>query len=94
MASRRILHSGNLVRGICAGDRKLFMEKYYDSQKYMELGTCFVREDSLKGWSSQNRWWMNQKTTKEGQEIFDLKPLTEEEIAWLEEHFMDFAREQ
>lgn len=47
MASRRILHSGNLVRGICAGDRKLFMEKYYDSQKYMELGTCFVREDIL-----------------------------------------------
>lgn len=45
MASGRILHSGNLVRGICAGDRKLFMEKYYDSQKYMELGTCFVRED-------------------------------------------------
>lgn len=37
---------------------------------------------------------MNQKTSKEGQEIFDLKPLTEEEIAWLEEHFMDFAREQ
>lgn len=31
---------------------------------------------------------------QEGQEIFDLKPLTEEEIAWLEEHFMDFAREQ
>ena len=29
---------------------------------------------------------MTQKTTKEGQEIFDLKPLTEEEI---EEHFMD-----
>ena len=28
---------------------------------------------------------------QEGQEIFDL---TEEEIAWLEEHFMDFAREQ
>ena len=42
MASRRILHSGNLVRGICAGDRKLFMERYYDSQKYMELGTCFI----------------------------------------------------
>lgn len=37
---------------------------------------------------------MTQKTTKEGQEIFDLKPLMEEEIAWLEEHFMDFAREQ
>ena len=37
---------------------------------------------------------MNQKTIKESQEIFDLKPFTEEEIAWLEEHFMDFAREQ
>lgn len=37
---------------------------------------------------------MTQKTTKEGQEIFDLKPLMEEEIAWLEEHFMDFARER
>lgn len=47
MASGRILHSGNLVRGICAGDRKLFMEKYYDPEKYMELGTCFVREDIL-----------------------------------------------
>ena len=34
------------------------------------------------------------KTTKEGQEIFDLKPLTEEEIVWLEDHFMDFCREQ
>lgn len=32
--------------------------------------------------------------SKEGQEIFDLKPLTEEEKAWLEEHFMDFVREQ
>lgn len=31
---------------------------------------------------------------KEGQEIFDLKPLTKEEIVWLEEHFIDFAREQ
>lgn len=25
MASGRTLHSGNLVRGICAGDRKLFI---------------------------------------------------------------------
>lgn len=40
---RVILHSGNLVRGICAGD----MEKYYDPEKYMELGTCFVREDGV-----------------------------------------------
>lgn len=31
---------------------------------------------------------------QEGQEIFDLKPLTKEEISWLEEHFIDFAREQ
>lgn len=30
MASGRILHSGNLVRGFQVGDRKLFMEKYYD----------------------------------------------------------------
>lgn len=28
-----------LVRGICAGDRKLFMEKY------MELGTCILLKD-------------------------------------------------
>lgn len=35
MEPKRTLHSGNLVRG----DRKLFMEKYYDPEKYMELGT-------------------------------------------------------
>lgn len=45
MEPKRTLHSGNLVRGVHAGDRKLFMEKYYDPEKYMELGTCFVRED-------------------------------------------------
>ena len=53
MEPKRTLHSGNLVRGFHVGDRKLFMEKYYD-----------------------------------------LKPLTKEEVAWLEEHFIDFAREQ
>lgn len=37
---------------------------------------------------------MNQKTQQEGQEIFDLKPFTKEEIAWVEKHFIDFAREQ
>lgn len=47
MEPKRTLHSGNLVRGVHAGDRKLFMEKYYDPEKYMELGTCFVREDIL-----------------------------------------------
>lgn len=45
MASVRTLHSGNLVRNVQVGDRKLFMEKYYDPEKYIELGTCFVRED-------------------------------------------------
>ena len=39
MEPKRTLHSGNLVRGICAGD--------------MELGTCFVREDSFKGWEEE-----------------------------------------
>ena len=34
------------------------------------------------------------KTIKEGYRNFDLKLLTEEEKTWLEEHFMDFAREQ
>lgn len=29
------------------------MEKYYDPEKYMELGTCFVREDSFKGWEEE-----------------------------------------
>lgn len=38
--------------------------------------------------------FLDQKIEIEGQEIFDLKPLTKEEIAWLEEHFIDFAREQ
>lgn len=45
MEPKRTLHSGNLVRGFHVGDRKLFMKKYYDPEKYMELGTCFVRED-------------------------------------------------
>ena len=31
---------------------------------------------------------------KKNEEIFDLKSLTKEEVAWLEEHFIDFAREQ
>ena len=30
---------------------------------------------------------------QEGYRNFDLKPLTEEGVAWLEEHFMDFCRE-
>lgn len=38
--------------------------------------------------------FLDQKIEMEKQEIFDLKPLTKEEIAWLEEHFIDFAREQ
>lgn len=41
---------------------------------------------------SLKRWWMGGR--KMNQEIFDLKSLTKEEVAWLEEHFIDFAREQ
>lgn len=37
MEPKRTLHSGNLVRGVHAGDRKLFMEKYYDPEKYIVL---------------------------------------------------------
>lgn len=89
MASGRILYSGNLVRGFHVGDRKLFMDNLFCQRRWESFY-------SLKGWSPQNRRWMGrkmtQKTTKEGQEIFDLKPLTEEEIVWLEEHFMDFDR--
>lgn len=44
----------------------------------MELGTCFVREDGRK--------------KNELGRLGDFR--SEEEIAWLEEHFMDFAREQ
>lgn len=36
MEPKRTLHSGNLVRGIYAGDRKLFMEKYYDPKSLTE----------------------------------------------------------
>lgn len=41
MKPRRTLHSGNLVRGFHVGDRKLFMEKYYDPERYMELGAFY-----------------------------------------------------
>ena len=79
MEPKRTLHSGNLVRCICAGDRKLFMEKYY-----MELGTCFVREDGkvfilLKDIRQMGGRKMNQKTQQEGYRNFNLKSLTEEE---------------
>lgn len=37
MEPKRTLHSGNLVRGFHVGDRKLFMEKYYDPEKYIVL---------------------------------------------------------
>lgn len=83
MASVRILHSGNLVRNVYAGD----MEKYYDPEKYMFCQRRRKSFCSLKG-----RRWMGRR--KMNQEIFDLKPLTKEEVAWLEEHFIDFAREQ
>lgn len=41
--------------------------------------------------------FLDQKTEmekcEEGYRNFDLKPLTKEEVAWLEEHFIDFCRE-
>ena len=61
-------------------------------EKYMELGTCFVREDGKvfillrDGVRKMGGRKMNQKTIKEGQEIFDLKSLTKEEVAY----FIDF----
>ena len=82
MEPKRTLHSGNLVRGVHAGDRKLFMEKYYDPQRYMELGTCFVREDGkifilLK--DGVHKIDGRKKNQQEGYRNFNLKSLTEEE---------------
>lgn len=132
MASGRILHSGNLIRGVFVGDEDTFRKRFYDSKRTMEIGTTFIRDDGAifvvlndnivkisDGFQEipkellilpkepektgdrkrleeicNNEIENSVKTIKEGQEIFDLKPLTEEEIAWLEEHFMDFAREQ
>lgn len=73
MEPKRTLHSGNLVRGI-----ESFL---WRNEKYMELGTCFVREDSLKERSPQD----------ELGRLGDFR--SKEEVAWLEEHFIDFARE-
>ena len=60
MEPKRTLHSGNLVRGICAGDRKLFIllrdgVHKIDGRKKNELGrlgdfrskTSYRRRDSL-----------------------------------------------
>lgn len=95
MEPKRTLHSGNLVRGFHVGDRKLFMEKYYDGIRNLFCQRRWESFYSFKGRSSQDRRWMGgRKMNQEGQEIFDLKSLTKEEVAWLEEHFIDFAREQ
>ena len=45
MASGRILHSGNLVRGVFVGDEDTFRKRFYDSKRTMEIGTTFVRDD-------------------------------------------------
>lgn len=42
MESKRILYTGNLVRGIYAGDRKLFMEKYYDLKPLTKEEVAFL----------------------------------------------------
>lgn len=83
MEPKRTLHSGASAQEI---ENFLWRNRSIWNQELVLLEKIF---------SSQDRRWMGRrKITKEGQEIFDLKPLTEEEIAWLEEHFMDFAREQ
>ena len=69
MEPKRTLHSGNLVRCIYAGD----MEKYY-----MELGTCFVREDILLK-DGVHKIDGRKKNQQEGYRNFNLKSLTEEE---------------
>lgn len=38
MEPKRTLHSGNLVSGFHVGDRKLFMEKYYDIVLLEKMG--------------------------------------------------------
>ena len=54
------------------------MEKYYDPEKYMELGTCFVREDILLR-DGVHKIDGRKKNELENQEIFDPKSLIEEE---------------
>ena len=45
MAPERTLYSGNRVKGVYVGNRDLFMKKFYDPQRMMEIGTTFVRDD-------------------------------------------------
>lgn len=55
------------------------MEKYYDPEKYMELGTCFDGVHKMGG----------RKMNQEGYRNFNLKSLTEEEerLYWQEGSF-------
>lgn len=52
------------------------MEKYYDPEKYMELGTCFVREDGKVFILLRDG---RKKNQQEGYRNFNLKSLTEAE---------------
>lgn len=52
MEPKRTLHSGNLVRGVHAGDRKLFMEKYFID---------FAREQYLVRWDEALKIAQRQK---------------------------------
>lgn len=38
MEPKRTLHSGNLVRNICVGDRKLFIKKLVDAEVILVRG--------------------------------------------------------
>lgn len=49
----------------------------------MELGTCFVREDGKVFILLRDK-----------NELGRLGDFRKEEVAWLEEYFIDFAREQ
>lgn len=45
MASGRTLYSGNRVKGVYVGEEDIFMKRFYDPQRMMEIGTTFVRDD-------------------------------------------------
>lgn len=45
MELKRTLYSGNRIKGVYVGERDIFMKKFYDPQRTMEIGTTFVRDD-------------------------------------------------
>lgn len=39
-----VFNSGNLIKGIAAGEKKDFMN-FYNPEEYMEVGTAFVKSN-------------------------------------------------